>query len=191
MEDDGPGCAHSREHGAAEAGHVRAARRGRMGLGDGQGDRLADLHHPDPRLHPRSRLLPDGVEDGRPGRPGLVADQPLPAREPDPPVPGAGRGDRPVGGVADRARSAGGRGPTAPSSSSARGSSTSAGPTARPRSPRSMSPRRSAPATSTRGRPGRRSPSRGPTSRPRSSRAASTSWAARAPTASRPRRPSS
>ena len=89
-----PRCAHSRDHGAAKAGLVRAARRGRLGLGDGQGDRLADVHHPHPRLHPRPRLLPDGGADGRPGRPGLVADQPLPAREPD-----AARARRPVGAI--------------------------------------------------------------------------------------------
>ena len=82
--------------------------------------RLARHHHPDPRLHPRPRLLPHGRPDGRPRRPRLVADQPLPARERDAAVPGAGRRGRPVGDVAARARPARSRGPTAPSSSSGR-----------------------------------------------------------------------
>ena len=40
---------------------------------------------------PGPGLLPDRRPDGRPGRPRLVADQPLPADERDPAVPGAGR----------------------------------------------------------------------------------------------------
>ena len=52
------------------------------------------------RLPARPRLLLDGRPDGRPRRPRLVADQPLPADERDPAVPGAGRRGRPVAAVA-------------------------------------------------------------------------------------------
>ena len=91
----GPGTAVPRR-----AGPVRAARRRRLGLGVGQGLRLADHHHLPARLPARPRLLLDGRPDGRPRRPGLVADQPLPADERDPAVPGAGRRAHPVGAVA-------------------------------------------------------------------------------------------
>ena len=78
-------------------------------LGVGQGLRLADHHHLHPRLPARSSLLPDGRADGRPRRARLVADQPLPARERDPALPGPGRCARAVAAVAARARPAAAR----------------------------------------------------------------------------------
>ena len=108
------------------AGPVRAARRGRLGLGLGQGLRLADRHHLHARLPARPRLLLDRRPDGRPRRPRLVADQPVPADERDAAVPGAGRRGRAVAAVAGRAGAARSRGPTARSSRSARRSCTSA-----------------------------------------------------------------
>ena len=103
MEDDGPAGARTRDGGAATTRPVRAARRGRLGVGVGQGVHLARHHHLHARLPARSRVLPHGRSDGRPRRPRLVADQPLPAVERDPAVPGAGRRRRPVGAVASRA----------------------------------------------------------------------------------------
>ena len=91
MEDDGATGARSRDDRAAQAGPVRPARRGRLGVGRGQGLRLAGHHHPDARVHPGPRLLPDRQPDRGAGRPGLVPDQPVPARERDPALPGAGR----------------------------------------------------------------------------------------------------
>ena len=52
--------------GAAAACPVRAARRGRLGLGLGQGVRLADHHHLHARLPAGPRLLPDGRPDRGP-----------------------------------------------------------------------------------------------------------------------------
>ena len=68
----------------------------RLGVGVGQGVRLADLHHLHPRLPARPGVLPDGQPHGRPRRPGLVADQPLPADERVAALPGAGRRGDPV-----------------------------------------------------------------------------------------------
>ena len=113
MEDDGAAGARTRHRSTAEARPVRAARRGRLGMGFGQGVRLARHHHPDARLPPRPGLLPDGRPDGRPGRPRLVADQPLPADQRDAAVPRAGRGGDPVGDIAGRAEPARSRGPMA------------------------------------------------------------------------------
>ena len=127
MEDDGATGARSRDDRAAQAGPVRPARRGRLGVGRGQGLRLADHHHPVARVHPRPRLLPHGQPDGGSGRPRLVPDQPLPARERDPAVPGAGRRGHALARVADRAGPARRRGPMAPPRSSGPRSCTSAG----------------------------------------------------------------
>ncbi len=92
---------------AAKAGPVRPARRGRLGLGLGQGVRLARSiiilmlgYIPD-----RAYYLTVGRTVDL-GRPRLVADQPLPARERDAAVPGAGRWRRAVGRVAARAGAA-------------------------------------------------------------------------------------
>ena len=126
MEDDGATGARTGQRGAATAGPVRPARRERLGLGVGQGVRLADHHHLPARLPARSRLLPDRRPDRRPRRPRLVADQPLPADERGPALPGAGRRDRALGDIADRAQPARSRGPKARPSRSARRSSTSA-----------------------------------------------------------------
>ena len=72
----------------------------------GQGVRLADHHHLHARLPAGPGLLPDRRPDGRPRRPRLVADQPLPADEREPALPGAGRRARAVGGLAARAEPA-------------------------------------------------------------------------------------
>ena len=70
--------AHGRDDGTAATGPVRAARRGRLGLGVGQGGRLARLHHHDPGLPAGPRLLLHGRQDDRPrghrsGRPSTSA----------------------------------------------------------------------------------------------------------------------
>ncbi len=108
MEDDGPASARSWNGGAAKARHVRAARLGRMGLGVGQVVPVAHLHHLHPRLPARPRVLPDGQQHGRPRRPRLVADQPLPADQRDAAVPRAAGRRHPVESVTDRARAPGG-----------------------------------------------------------------------------------
>ena len=149
-------------------------------LGLGQGVRLADHHHLHARLPARPRLLPDGRPDGRPRRPRLVADQPLPADERDPALPGAGRRAHPVGAVAARADPARSRGPTArPSRSGTQilyiGGTD--GTTAQSTGLRRPDGRR--PATSTSGPRARRCPSRAPTRASSTSPAASTSSVAR------------
>ena len=105
MEDDGPAGARSRDDGAARSGPSSACSTRTAG-------RWASVkavfwlvviimilgYIPD-----RAYYFTVGAH-GRPRRPRLVADQPLPARERDPAVPGAGRRDRAVAAVAARAR---------------------------------------------------------------------------------------
>ena len=106
MEDDGPTGARTGNRGTATSRPVRAARRRRLGLGLGQGVRVAGHHHLPARLPARPCLLPDGRPDGRPRRPRLVADQPVPAPERVAALPGARRRPRAVGAVAARAEPA-------------------------------------------------------------------------------------
>ena len=126
MEDDGAAGARTGTIVPRQAGPVRAARRRRLGVGLGQGLRLAVIIIFILGYLPGPRLLPHGRPDRRPRRPRLVADQPLPADQRDAAVPGAGRGARAVASVADGAGPARSRGPTAPSSRSGPRSCTSA-----------------------------------------------------------------
>ena len=115
-----------------EAGRVRPARRRRLDLGRAEGRLLVRRHRDDARLHPRSRVLLHRLPHDRRGPHGLVADQLLPGREPDRPVPCPGRGDPALGPVAGRAGAAGAAHRRGPPSRSGRGCSTSAAATARP-----------------------------------------------------------
>ena len=142
------------------------------------------------RLPAGPRLLPDGRADGRPRRPRLVADQPLPADQRVAAVPGAGRGAHPVGAVARRA------GP--PAATDRRLGHPGRDPDPVHRWQRrhdrpvdtSTSPRPSGRATSTSGPRARLSPSRAPTRASRTWPAASTSSVAGMPPAPRPTRSS-
>ena len=151
---------------ALGAGTVAPRKRALFGLLDADGwgwasvkaFAVAHLHHLHPRLPARPGLLPDGRQHGRSRRPGLVADQPLPAVERVAALPGAGRRGRPVRELAAPSWRSRRRGPTARSSRSGPRSCTSAGPTGRPRSPPSTWRRPSGPATSTSGPRARRFP---------------------------------
>src|SRR5918995_1176670 len=99
MEEDGAAGARTRHRCPAATRPLRAARLRRVGVGVGQGIRLAGDHHPVARVPARPGLLPDRRADGRPRRPRLVADQPLPTDERVAAVPGPGRGAHPVGAL--------------------------------------------------------------------------------------------
>ena len=100
MEDDGAARAGLGQRGET-AGAVRPARSRRLVVGLPQGLRLVHRDHLPDGLPARPRVLLHGLLDDRP-RPAqrrAHAGQPLPAREPDAAVPGAGGRDPALGAL--------------------------------------------------------------------------------------------